>query len=208
MKINIGFSSFFSNVQETPWYQEFLEPVVSLVSPYSNVLDIGTGTGKLLQLLVSGKSAVCTGIDVSSSMLIEAEKKLVGLPVKLILIKSGDALPFQNNSFDVICICNVLFNLDFHGQVLLLDQALEKLNESGRIVILNPTGTGTIRELVRKVSKKNNLSFTMWNALTRRRAWNWNRQHIIKKYADKYELSYSNSIVLDGFGHMEIIKKE
>jgi ubiquinone/menaquinone biosynthesis C-methylase UbiE len=113
MKINISFSSFFSNVQEAPWYVEFLEPVVSQIPPFTKVLDIGTGSGKLLQLLLNEKNSDCTGIDTSESMLAEAEKKLKGIAVSLVQVTSGAAFPFQNAGFDEICICNVLFNLSF-----------------------------------------------------------------------------------------------
>jgi ubiquinone/menaquinone biosynthesis C-methylase UbiE len=79
VQINISNNSFFSNVQEAPWYVEFLEPVVSQIPPFTKVLDIGTGSGKLLQLLLNEKNSDCTGIDTSESMLAEAEKKLKGM---------------------------------------------------------------------------------------------------------------------------------
>jgi ubiquinone/menaquinone biosynthesis C-methylase UbiE len=207
MKTNISFSTFFSDVQETPWYKEFLAPVVSVVSPHSKVLDIGTGTGKLLQLLVNEKSADCTGIDVSASMLAEAEKKLSGLPVKLTQVKQREALPFQNKNFDLICICNVLFNLAYNEQISLMNQSLEILKEKGRIIILSPTGKGTFKDFYQKVTRKNNTSFALWYTLTRRSARKWNRQHMLKEYADRNKLSYINRMVFDGFGRMEIIEK-
>lgn len=208
MKIDISFCKFFSDVQESLWYNEFLEPIVVDVSSNSKVLDIGTGTGKLLQLLVEEKSASCTGIDISASMLVEAEKKLNGLSVKLIQVKPGDALSFQNNCFDIICICNVLFHLDYPAQMLLMKQSLEFLKENGRIIALTPTGKGATKKFIQKFLKKNNKSFALWYALTRRNARRWGTKLLLKEYAKRYMLSYTNSLVFDGFGLMETIKRK
>ncbi len=208
MKVNISFSSFFSNVQETSWYNEFLNPVVSEVTAHSKVLDIGTGTGKLLQLLVNEKYSDCTGIDVNASMLAEAEKKLKGLAVSLVQVPTGAKLPFHEACFDEICICNVLFNLDVYDQDSILNQSLEVLNEKGRIIILSPSGTGTIKDIFRKFSKRNNKSFALWYALTKRSARRWNKQGMLKEYAEKNNLIYTNSMVFDGFGHLEIMERK
>ena len=182
MKVDLSFSRFFSSVQETPWHVEFLEPVVSQISPYSKVLDIGTGTGKLLQFLINGKNSDCTGIDTSASMLSEAEKKLKGMAVSLLQVTSGATLPFQNTCFDKICICNVLFNLNANDQDFLLNQSLGILNEKGRIIILSPTGSGTAKDFFRKVSKRNNKGFALWYILTRQSARKWNTQGRIKEF--------------------------
>ncbi len=69
------FSKFFSNIQETPWYRSFLNPVIEEVKTSGRLLDIGTGTAKLIQILTLEKSIECVGVDTDSNMLIEAEKK-------------------------------------------------------------------------------------------------------------------------------------
>lgn len=207
MKVNISFSSFFSSVQETPWYSEFLEPVVSQISPFSKVLDIGTGTGKLLQLLTNGKNSDCTGIDTSASMLAEAERKLKGLPVSLVQVPAGAGFPFQNPCFDEICICNVLFNLGVDEQKFLLNQSLDVLNERGRIIILSPTGTGNSRAGFRKFLKRDNKSFGLWYMLTRQSARKYNTRGRIPDFCKEKNLVYSSRIVFDGFGLLEIIER-
>lgn len=63
------FSDFFSYVQETRWYREFLNPVVDEIPAHSSVLDIGAGTGKLLQILSLEKEVQCTGTDTDPGML-------------------------------------------------------------------------------------------------------------------------------------------
>jgi ubiquinone/menaquinone biosynthesis C-methylase UbiE len=207
MKINISFSSFFSNVQEAPWYVEFLEPVVSQIPPFTKVLDIGTGSGKLLQLLLNEKNSDCTGIDTSESMLAEAEKKLKGIAVSLVQVTSGAAFPFQNAGFDEICICNVLFNLSFDNQNFLLNQSLDVLKDEGRIIILSPTGTGNTKAGFQKILKWNNKSFGLWYMLTRQRARKYNAQGYIQDFCKKKNLVYSRRIVFDGFGLLEIVER-
>jgi ubiquinone/menaquinone biosynthesis C-methylase UbiE len=207
MKVDINFSRFFSSVQEAPWYSEFLEPVVSQISPNSKVLDIGTGTGKLLQLLVNGKNSDCTGIDTNASMLSEAEKKLKGLPVSLVQVPSGAGFPFQNACFDAICICNVLFNLNVDDQNFLLNQSLDVLNVEGRIIILSPTGTGNAKAGFRKFLKTNNKSFALWYILTRQSAKKWNTHGRIRDFCKEKNLVYRRRSVFDGFGLLEIVER-
>lgn len=50
------FSKFFSNIQEKPWYRQFLNPVISEIEQEGKLLDIGTGSGKLLQILATEKN--------------------------------------------------------------------------------------------------------------------------------------------------------
>jgi ubiquinone/menaquinone biosynthesis C-methylase UbiE len=208
MKINISCSSFFSNVQEAPWYVEFLEPVVSQIPPFTKVLDVGTGSGKLLQLLLNEKNSDCTGIDTSASMLAEAEKKLKGMAVSLVQVTSGTAFPFQNAGFNEICICNVLFNLSFYNQIFLLNQSLDVLEDEGRIIILSPTGTGKTKAGFQKFLKWNNKSFGLWYMLTRQRARKYNAQGHIKDFCIEKNLVYSRRIVFDGFGSLEIVERK
>ncbi len=68
------FSKFFSNIQEAPWYRSFLNPVINEIGVEGKVLDIGTGSGKLIQILSTENALDCTGVDTNSEMLDEAKK--------------------------------------------------------------------------------------------------------------------------------------
>ena len=63
-----------------------------------SVLDVGCGTGKLLETYADA-GAACSGIDLSEAMLAEA-KKLLGDRADL---HRGDAtaMPFDDDSFDL-----------------------------------------------------------------------------------------------------------
>lgn len=202
------FSKFFSSVQETPWYYEFLAPVIHQVSHNSKVLDMGTGTGKLLQCLVNEKSVYGTGVDINSPMLAEAKKKLRGLNAELIQIKPGALLPFQDNNFDFICICNVLFNLSPENRDFLLSQSLRVLDENGKIIILSPTGRGKFKDFIKKNYKRNNTTFGLWYLLTRKNARSWFNDNYVKDFSKSRSLSSNRKMVFDGFGLLEIIKQK
>jgi len=53
------FSKFFSNLQEASWYRQFLDPVINEIHGSSYLLDIGTGPGKLLEILSHEKNVSC-----------------------------------------------------------------------------------------------------------------------------------------------------
>ena len=93
----LSFSHFFSKVQETHWYREFLTPVLDEISFGASVLDIGTGSGKLLGLLRKLKEVHATGIDTNQNMLDEAMLKVGSLGVALQKVEPGEKLNIKKN---------------------------------------------------------------------------------------------------------------
>ncbi len=80
---------------------------------YRSMLDMGTGTGRMLQLL--GRDAErAVGLDSSHSMLAVARANLERAEVRGIDLRQGDVYspPFPNDSFDLIVIHQVLHFLD------------------------------------------------------------------------------------------------
>ncbi|MXO74944.1 metalloregulator ArsR/SmtB family transcription factor [Altererythrobacter aerius] len=73
------------------------------------VLDIGTGTGRIAELLEPGAGRI-TGLDRSPEMLRLARARLQGLPVGRVELVQGDfaALPFASDSFDTVVFHQVL----------------------------------------------------------------------------------------------------
>jgi hypothetical protein len=41
----MSFSTFFSTLQEAPWYRSFINPVIDEINTSGKLLDIGTGSG-------------------------------------------------------------------------------------------------------------------------------------------------------------------
>jgi ubiquinone/menaquinone biosynthesis C-methylase UbiE len=123
----------------------FTTPIGSLVKKYETqlildqlkpkpgeiILDVGCGTGVFtIDILLSGSQVV--GLDISLPMLIQAVKKLKGLPFQMILADILN-LPLPGNSFDkVISVTTLEFVEDAKGAVEELFRVTQK---GGSIVV-------------------------------------------------------------------------
>lgn len=203
----ISFSKFFSGIQETPWYREFLHPVIREVENESKILDIGTGSGKLLQILSFEKQVKPMGTDTSPAMLLEAAKKLKDTQAELKHTKPNAALPFENASFDYVTICNLLFLLPAKDTELLLQEAQRVLKEKGEIIVLSPTGRGGFFKLSKRFFSPNNLSIYIWYYATGKKARAWRKKQPLYQFCEMNKLHYSKKIVLHGFAQLEIMNK-
>ena len=93
-----------------------VERVLSRLLPTDDVrdlLDVGTGTGRMLQVFGTG---VCRaeGIDVSREMLAVARANLEGAGLRNCVLRKGDMyrLPYPDASFDAVTIHQVLHFAD------------------------------------------------------------------------------------------------
>jgi ubiquinone/menaquinone biosynthesis C-methylase UbiE len=103
--------------------------------PLGRLVDIGTGTGRMIELF--GKSAILSiGIDRSSEMLRLARVKLeaAGIPSSL---RQGDmyALPIDDCSADTVIIHQVLHYA--HSPASAIDEAARVLAPGGRLLIVD-----------------------------------------------------------------------
>lgn len=116
-----------------------LNAVLDLAAPAADesLLDVGTGTGALLQLLAKGhpETREVVGIDASDAMLGRASE----LPDSWRLVH-GDAraLPFQRGQFDVVTVCYLLQTLSGETRRTVLDEASRVLKFGGRLVTVTP----------------------------------------------------------------------
>ncbi|WP_224996327.1 class I SAM-dependent methyltransferase [Cesiribacter sp. SM1] len=98
--------------------------------PYGQLLDVGVGNGAHLSQYKTHK---ITGIDTSLKML-EIARKRKGSNVVLLKM-NGEALSFQEESFDYVVLSHVLAVVD--NPEKLLEEACRVLKPSGRLYILN-----------------------------------------------------------------------
>jgi len=203
----MGFSTFFSNLQEAPWYRSFLNPVINEIGTNGELLDIGTGSGKLIQVLSIENGITCTGVDTNPDMLAEAEIKLKNIEAKLIEISANAKLPFEKNSFEYITICSVLFHLKKEDIDSMLNDSLDLLKKQGKIIILTPTGKGNMLELTKHFFSFKNRGIYVWYRATKNRARLWTDENYLKEYAMKNKLTYKSEIVMNGFAQLEIIQE-
>lgn len=95
----------------------------------SKILDLGCGTGRLLNF-------ANYGVDVSRNMIEIAKSKF---PDKEILEGSVTSIPFVNNSLDCIFCFHVIMHLDKETTKKFLLEAHEKLSNNGRLIFDFPS---------------------------------------------------------------------
>lgn len=98
------------------------------------LLDIGTGTGRMLRLLgVSASTAV--GIDISREMLVLARSNLHAAGLEHLSVRQGNMyqLRFADASFDTVTIDQVLYQADQPAEVL--REAARVLRPGGRLLL-------------------------------------------------------------------------
>jgi len=201
------FSKFFSHLQEAPWYRAFLNPVINQIGTSGKLLDIGTGSGKMIQILATEKEKECTGVDTNKDMLAEAKIKLQNINAELVEIMPNVELPFKDNHFDYVTICSVLFHMEKKDIDNMMNDSLRLLNNGGKIVILTPTGDGNIMKLSKHFFSVKNRGIYVWYHSTKHRAKLWTEENYIAEYAKRLHLKYKREVVMKGFAQLDIIEK-
>lgn len=100
------------------------------------LLDVGTGTGRMAELL-AGKAGHVTALDKSPDMLRIARARLQSLPADKISLVQGDftKLPFAAANFDTVLFHQVLHYAQAPG--LVLAEAARVTREGGRIAVVD-----------------------------------------------------------------------
>jgi ubiquinone/menaquinone biosynthesis C-methylase UbiE len=102
--------------------------------PIGRLLDIGTGTGRILELLAP-HSEQSVGLDLDHDMLLMARAALGEAQLSQVSVRQGDLHrpPFEAASFDVAVMHHVLHLLDDPGEAVL--DAARLLRPGGRLLI-------------------------------------------------------------------------
>ncbi|MFZ5948584.1 MAG: class I SAM-dependent methyltransferase [Stygiobacter sp.] len=200
--------------QESGWYAEFLMPVVDNIMNITTarkVLDIGTGPGKLPELLSQNQQLKIIGVDIEPTMIEEANKRVSSDNVIFQLINKNESLRFENKEFDVITFCSVLFLLNNEERGFLMNEALRVLKPGGKIIVLTPSGEKSLSSAVKDVRSfphsVNNYTFLIWNALTSNRGGSWCNEKWLSIFTEEKGLKYNSTLVFKNYASMEIITK-
>jgi ubiquinone/menaquinone biosynthesis C-methylase UbiE len=104
--------------------------------PFGAVLDLGTGTGRMIGLLAP-LSTRAVGVDTSHAMLSVARANLDKAGLKNVQLRQGDiyALPVERNIYDVVLIHQVLHYLDDPARAI--REASRALRPGGRLVVVD-----------------------------------------------------------------------
>jgi ubiquinone/menaquinone biosynthesis C-methylase UbiE len=207
----VSFARFFTYVQDAPWYDHFLEPVLGALRPLppnSKLCDIGTGAGKLLELAQTQLGLEVVGSDTDAEMLAQARKRPSLASTPLHLLEKDQPLPFADDSFDAVTICSVLFLLD--DPEPLLQEAMRVLRPNGRLIILTPTGNGRLHPtLFKQIGPSvHNWTFFMWRRMTAGSGRSWATKSILPTFAAKNQLTYHKQGGFQAFAVVEILTFE
>ena len=119
--------------------QEKLEDTLfEVVGPdfSGDLLDIGTGTGRILKIFAD-KVSRGVGIDMSSGMLAVARSNLESGHLKHIHVRKGDMyqLPIEDGSFDLAVLHMVLHYSDNPAEAI--QEASRVLRANGRLIVVD-----------------------------------------------------------------------
>ena len=104
--------------------------------PFRSLLDLGTGTGRMLELF-GPEIERGLGLDLSLDMLHVARDRLERAGLKHCSVRQGDLydLPLANNSFDVVILHQVLHFLDDGARAI--HEAARVLRPGGRLLVVD-----------------------------------------------------------------------
>ena len=116
-------------------------------TPIRDLVDLGTGTGRMLQL-IAPRVQRAVGLDASHAMLSVARANLEKAGLNRIELRQGDiyAPPFPRNTFDLVIIHQVLHYLDDPARAV--REAGRLVAPGGRILVVDfaPHGLEFLRE--------------------------------------------------------------
>ena len=104
--------------------------------PVGNLLDVGTGTGRMLELLAP-QAGRALGIDQSPQMLRMARARLERAGLRNAQLRQGDifALPVERDAYDLVVLHQVLHYLDDPARAL--REVARVLRPSGRLLVVD-----------------------------------------------------------------------
>lgn len=138
---NIEFSKDAADYDQSKRYDSLRETYPAIVaeavsSPFGAILDIGCGTGALLQMIqVKKKDARLFGVDLSEKMVQVAKAKLGGKAD--LRVSDSEKLPFPNGAFDLV-MCTYSFH-HYPNPGAVLSEVRRVLAPGGRLILVDPT---------------------------------------------------------------------
>jgi ubiquinone/menaquinone biosynthesis C-methylase UbiE len=124
--------------------------------PIRGLLDLGTGTGRMLELLAP-RADRAVGVDMSPAMLAVARARIDQSGLRNVQLRQGDlyAPPVERDAYDLVVIHQVLHFLDDPARALA--EAARTLRPSGRLLVVDFAAHG--EEFLREAYAHRRLGF-------------------------------------------------
>jgi ubiquinone/menaquinone biosynthesis C-methylase UbiE len=205
--------TFFDNMAQTKWLSALHSRLIQLTGNWSNkdVLDVGSGTGRLLLHGASEANSV-SGIDISEKMVNESnrlyDEKALGYKAKF---QVGDAyhLPFESELFDIALSTCVMFLLPEPEKGL--KEIIRVTKKGGVLAFLNPSylmdvERATIYAKEHKLKGFEQETLLRWsNISTKRHRYTSDQFHLLLKDCGLSEVK--SEAHLDGLALITVGKK-
>ena len=107
--------------------------------PYEKLLDVGCGTGYLIELLSGQRRAQFIGLDLSEEMIKAAKAK--NIADADFMTGTANNLPFADNTFDIVTCSQSFHHYPYQEQAM--QEAWRVLKKDG-LYVLSDTGIGGI----------------------------------------------------------------
>jgi ubiquinone/menaquinone biosynthesis C-methylase UbiE len=133
--------------------------------PGARVLDIGCGDGALVRLMAR-EGAEATGLEISESQFAHAR---AASPAgnESYRVGRAEALPFDDNSFDVVVFFNSLHHVPTSVQERALVEAARVLVPGGHLLVVEPLAEGPLFTFMRPVDDETEVRAAAYAALRR-----------------------------------------
>ncbi len=141
------FSKSYDHSRQGGYHRFLDDAALSLLDPFlptGRVLEIGCGTGRLLERLAN-RCEEATGVDLSPGMLLAAREK--GLNV---LEASAEALPFEESSFDLVYSFKVLAHV---REIIEAVHEAVRVTRPGGSIVLEFYNRNSLRRLAKGLRK-------------------------------------------------------
>lgn len=128
-----------------PTFTKNMDALTHIFGPFERktLLDIGCGRGRLLRAL-GKRGAVMTGVDPNPDLLAKAAELA---PDATLHQSGGEALPFEDNSFDGAVILNALHHVPAALMRPALAEGMRVTRPGGTFLIIEPLARGGYQEV-------------------------------------------------------------
>lgn len=158
---------FDSHVRQSVcMYDEFHKSICSLsrffIEEGTNILDVGTSTGELLNKLPYNSNCNYIGIDTELAMVVKANEKLEGK--SKVKVEVGDILTYEIDNCSVITMMLVLQFISQRHRKMAIQRVYDALNEGGVFFFVDKVST--LNPIVHDIYNDLYYDFKLNNGLT------------------------------------------